>query len=142
MVCPTTTLITVAEEGFKKRIEYLKKEGNQAHRAKDSNKSRWFYQRAINTIEKSPYKMPRDLAVLYNNMATVHTSINDNHTAFQLATRSVELDPTYHKVATVTLAVCVCMCVCAYAKERERERDRVCLLPVTCHLFTVRNRCD
>jgi len=94
---------TVAEEGFKKRIEYLKKEGNQAHRAKDSKKSQWFYQRAINIIEQSPYTMPRDLAILYNNMATVHAAIGDNEAAFQLATRSVQLDPTYHKVMTVRL---------------------------------------
>ena len=94
---------TVAEEGFKKRIEYLKKEGNQAHRAKDSKKSQWFYQRAIDIIERSPYKMPRDLAILYNNMATVHAAISDNEAAFRLATKSVQLDPTYHKVITVRL---------------------------------------
>ena len=99
---PPPRPLALAAEGFKKRIEYLKKEGNQAHRAKDSRRSLWLYERALAAIEKSAYAMPRDLAILHNNMAAVHVSVEDYGAAIERATKSVTSDPSYHKVKAVT----------------------------------------
>ncbi|KAL8569952.1 hypothetical protein ACOMHN_056384 [Nucella lapillus] len=84
-------------EGFIKRIENLKQEGNQAHRAKNSARALSLYHKAATTIKNSPYKMLRDLAILYNNMAAVHSSNNDNEQACTMADMSAQIDPSYHK---------------------------------------------
>lgn len=91
-------ITSVLDEGFKKRISDLKAKGNAAHRNKDHHLAIFFYETAINIIDASRYDMRRDKAVLYSNMAAEHARVGNDDSAFDMAEKSRNADPTFHKV--------------------------------------------
>ncbi|KAK7480873.1 hypothetical protein BaRGS_00027874 [Batillaria attramentaria] len=90
-------VLEAPEEKFLERIKQLKKKGNLAHREKNHVGAVEQYEKAVTLILRSPYKLAHDLAVLYSNMATVFASMNDDEMACNMARKSIEQDPTYHK---------------------------------------------
>ena len=81
---------------YKKRIEKIKKFGNDAKINKIYQRALKLYKEAIKLAEIKSLKA--ELAVLYSNCSAVYSEIKNYDEAIKSARKSIEYDSSYSKV--------------------------------------------
>ena len=85
-------------DGFRKRCNALKEEGNSAFKSNKREKCIQLYSRAVTLIKSSEYNMKRELSILYSNMSA---ACCDPVEVVRMASQSKFFDPTYYKVSSI-----------------------------------------